>query len=90
MAAIWINGTEIIRRKRMASLGEKRVRVTFNPSAVSAVDNFKQVCAGLIDKCKEVEDDAAGDPEVIRLCRLAMTDFENGAMWIVKALTAGK
>lgn len=68
------------------SLGEDRVRIKFNPSAVSAVDMIKQNTAKLIDLCGELERD--GDGEVVRLCRLAQTAYEEAAMWAVKAATA--
>jgi hypothetical protein len=74
------------------SLGEDRVRIKFNPSDNSLVSQIKQKAAELIDLC-EAQAQAArmgsGDRgEVLRLWRLAQTDFEDGAMWAVKAATA--
>jgi hypothetical protein len=67
----------------MATLGEQRVRVSFNPSANSDVDQLKQKAAELIDMCEKLK---GNDP---RLAALAQTAFEEGAMWAVKAATGG-
>jgi hypothetical protein len=66
----------------MATIGEQRVRTTFNPSAQSDVDTIKQKAAELIDLCEGLK---AKDG---RLAALAQTAFEEGAMWAVKAATA--
>jgi len=66
----------------MTSVGEKRVRVEFNPSANGMVDQIKQKSAELINLCEELK---AKDP---RLASLAQTAFEEAAMWAVKAATA--
>lgn len=62
--------------------GEDRVRIKFNPSADATVDLIKNKSAELIDLVETVK---ANDP---RLAALAMTAFEEGAMWAVKAATA--
>lgn len=64
------------------SIGEIRVRTQFNPSENSIVDQIKQKTAELINLCDELK---AKD---IRLASLAQTDYENAAMWAVKAATA--
>lgn len=64
------------------SVGEQRVRTTFNPSADSTVDVIKQKAAELINICEELK---AKDG---RLASLAQTSFEEAAMWAVKAATA--
>lgn len=69
------------------TIGERRVRVDFNPSAESAVDIIKNKTAELINL---VNDCPAEDGEVKRLVSLAMTSYEEAAMWAVKAVTAGK
>jgi hypothetical protein len=68
----------------MATIGERRVRVTFNPSASGDVDKIKQRAAELIDLCEGLK------PLDGRLALLAQTAFEEGAMWAVKAATTGK
>ena len=70
------------------SLGEDRVRTKFNPSADSLVDQIKQKTAELIDLCQQ--DDTPVTGEVRRLWDLAMTHYEDAAMWAVKAATTGK
>ena len=68
------------------SLGEYRVGVSFNPSGNPDVDKIKRVAAAMIDMCA-VGADHTDDPEVGRLWSLAMTHFEDAAMWAVKAAT---
>jgi hypothetical protein len=71
------------------SLGEDRVRTKFNPSADGLVDQIKQKSAELIDLCHGGAD-KMNDPEQGRLWSLAMTHYEDAAMWAVKAATYGK
>jgi hypothetical protein len=66
----------------MPTLGEDRVRVTFNPSANSMVDQIKQKSAELIDLCETLKTKDG------RLAALAQTHYEDAAMWAVKAATA--
>ena len=63
------------------TLGETRVRKSFNPSANEEVEYIKQITALLIDFCETLK---AKDP---RLAALAQTAFEEAAMWAVKAAT---
>ena len=75
----------------MSTLGEKRVRVDFNVSKDAYVSEIKQKAAELIN----LIDSAANKPEWndetlkewFRLKALALTAFEEGAMWAVKAAT---
>jgi len=66
------------------SLGAERVRETFNPSMDNNVDKIKRWAADCIDFCEEHKD---LDP---RLAALAMTAFEDAAMWAVKLVTTKK
>ena len=63
------------------TLGERRVRVEFNPGGDSAVARIKRAGAARIDAVNG----APGDP---RLKALAMTSAEESTMWGVKAATA--
>jgi hypothetical protein len=63
------------------TLGEKRVRMTFNPSGDSVVETIKKRSAELIDLCETIKDK---DP---RLAALAQTHYEDAAMWAVKCAT---
>jgi hypothetical protein len=67
---------------REMTLGEKRVRRNFNPSANADVEKLKKLAADLIDACESLKAKDA------RLASLAQTSFEEGAMWAVKAATA--
>lgn len=71
------------------SLGAARVRETFNPTGNELVNKFKRYTADLIDLCHEGAD-KTDDPEIGRLFSLAMTAYEDAAMWAVKAVTAEK
>lgn len=64
------------------TLGQQRVRASFNPDANSDVDIIKTKAAELIDLAMTF----AGKDG--RLASLAATAFEEGAMWAVKAATA--
>ena len=63
------------------TIGEQRVRTTFNPGANSDVDIIKNKYAELIDLCEKLK---SKDP---RLASLAQTAYEEAAMWAVKAAT---
>jgi hypothetical protein len=84
----------------METLGEKRVRVTFNPSNDGLVDQIKQKTASLINDLEAIKNDEASKTydktpdakqavsgEKIRLIALAQTAYEEAAMWAVKAAT---
>lgn len=64
------------------TVGEKRVRTSFNPSQTDIVDKIKQKSAELINLCEELKEKDA------RLASLAQTAYEEAAMWAVKAATA--
>lgn len=65
--------------------GQYRVGVTFNPSSNAAVDEIKQKTAELVDLMHSytLNCDATGSREAA----VAMTAFEEAAMWAVKAVT---
>ena len=71
------------------TIGENRVRMTFNPSASSDVDIIKQRSAELINLCDHLKGDGKSTiaGEKIRLISLAQTAYEEAAMWAVKAAT---
>lgn len=68
------------------SIGEDRVRVSFNPSGDDVVNKIKHLSADLIDLCYD-QMVLAKDDEIKRCLSLAMTHYENAAMWAVKAVT---
>ncbi len=85
------------------TLGEKRVRTTFNPANNGVVDKIKQGTAAMIDLCAAIKNDdsvsekgSALNPadyqaafgEKHRLLALAQTAYEEAGMWAVKAATA--
>lgn len=64
------------------TIGEQRVRTSFNPSKDDVVDQIKQKTAELINLCEQVKQNDG------RLASLAQTTYEEAAMWAVKAATA--
>lgn len=73
------------------TLGEYRIRTSFNPSSEDIVQKIKDKSAELINLVAEIN----YDPERLksersRLVELSLTSFEQGAMWAVKAATLGK
>lgn len=71
------------------TLGEARVRVTFNPSNDTLVDSIKQKSAELINLVSSIPDGSLVEnpAEAGRLKALASTAYEEAAMWAVKAAT---
>ena len=78
---------------RDASIGERRVRVAFNPSGRGTVEEIKEAGAALIDMIDRLrvadihEENRAEHAEIDRLVKEAMRDIESGTMWAVKAAT---
>lgn len=68
------------------SLGETRVRTTFNPSDDLKVQHIKERAAEFINYVNNNVE--AKDGETGRLKALALTSIEEAAMWAVKAVTA--
>jgi len=78
----------------MATKGEYRVGIAFNPSNLGIVDHIKRAAADFIDLIEtievlQVQDEASGlrAVEMGRLKALAQTSVEEAAMWAVKAAT---
>ena len=76
------------------SEGEKRVRKSFNPSALKRVENFKSITASAIDEIAEIErrvkSASKDNPELgdfLRECATAKTALQDASMWGVAALT---
>lgn len=67
------------------TIGELRVRATFNPSENTDVDVIKQKTAELINLCEALK--TQNPSEKSRLIALAQTSYEEAAMWAVKAAT---
>lgn len=65
--------------------GENRVRVNFNVGGSKDVDKIKIKTAELINLIDSLPNK---DGEMERLKSLAMTTYEEAAMWAVKAATA--
>lgn len=64
------------------SFGERIVRTEFNPANDNMVDQIKQKTAELINLCDKLKEKEG------RLASIAVTTYEEAAMWAVKAATA--
>jgi hypothetical protein len=76
------------------TLGEKRVRTSFNPSDVDTVAQLKQKSGEIINLLEELKiakitegEDILQKGEFLRLIHIAQTSYEEAAMWAVKAAT---
>ena len=82
------------------TLGEKRIRTSFNVSGNDAVSKIKNKTAELIDDLQAIKNDEVSKTyelseealkdisgEKLRLIALAQTAYEEAAFWSVKALT---
>ena len=66
------------------TLGQKRVKAEFNPSATATVDQLKNKAAEFIDLCEQLRtEDATGEKQ--RAISLAQTEAETACMYAVKA-----
>jgi len=68
------------------TFGTKAVGLKFNPSGMSEVDRVKLRFAEAIDVMDSLRK-STQDPEVKRLCSVAITEAQTAQMWAVKALT---
>lgn len=76
--------------ERELTFGEKAVGLSFNPSQMSDVDKLKKLYAEIIDHMNDFRKGyiSRGDnPEVVRLCSIAITEAQTAQMWAVKAVT---
>ncbi len=78
----------------MKTLGERRVRVDFNVSGNSDIDDMKFRAAEAIDCIEEIIKEKAKSVtslddknDMYRLKALAQTAFEEAAIWAVRAIT---
>lgn len=68
------------------SYGEKAVGLTFNPSNDPAVQEAKETFAKVIDQMAALRE-KSDNPEVKRMCSVAITEAQTAQMWAVKAIT---
>ena len=84
----------------MQTLGEKRVKISFDINNDAIVNKIKQKSADLIDFLNAIRNDEVSKTydktpqelqdqsgEKLRLISLAQTKYEEAAMWAVKAAT---
>ena len=73
--------------KRELTYGEKAVGLTFNPSNDDAVAQCKAEFAKVIDRMNELRHTVNTNPEIARMCSIAITEAQTAQMWAVKAIT---
>ena len=76
--------------ERSLTFGEKAVGLTFNPSQNGDVDFLKKTYAQIIDHLDDFRQGyikRGGNPEMVRLCSIAITEAQTAQMWAVKAVT---
>ena len=72
------------------TFGEKAVGLTFNPSSNGDVDKLKRFYANIIDHLNDFRKgyiERGDNPEMVRLCSIAITEAQTAQMWAVKAVT---
>jgi hypothetical protein len=67
--------------EQVATLGQKRVQINFNPSAKQEVEDLKQMYSELID-CLESLRTSTNNREI----SIAQTEAETSCMYAVKSL----
>lgn len=75
---------------RPQTYGEKAVGLSFNPSGMGDVHELKKMYAAIIDHLDDFREGykKRGDnPEMVRLCSIAITEAQTAQMWAVKAVT---
>ena len=76
--------------EKTISIGEFRVRTKFNPSQVTLISTINQKTAAIINMVSEIRDEGEEESaanERRRLVALALTKYEEAAMFAVKAAT---
>jgi hypothetical protein len=68
------------------TFGQRAAGCGFNPGGNPAVDACKQEFAAVIDRMNDLRS-ASDDPEVKRMCSVAITGAQTAQMWAVKAIT---
>ena len=86
-------------KQKKLTIGERRIRTTFNPSSLDLVSQFKNKTAELISVAEEQRSlnninvtnwEQEDITDFNRWISLAQTAYEEAAFYIVKALTLNK
>lgn len=73
--------------QRELTFGEKAVGLTFNPSGNPEVNACKAAFAAVIDQMHDLRNSTRSNPEIARMCSIAITEAQTAQMWAVKAIT---
>lgn len=72
---------------RKLTYGETAVGLTFNPSNDDAVAQCKAEFARAINRMNDLRNSMGSNPEIARMCSIAITEAQTAQMWAVKAIT---
>lgn len=73
-----------------STFGARAVGLSFNPSNNGDVHNLKSLYAQIIDYIDDFRKgyiERGDNPEMVRLCFIAITEAQTAQMWAVKAVT---
>lgn len=68
------------------TFGQKAVGITFNPGNSDNVTEAKKLYSYVIDMLDGLRN-TTDNPEVKRMCSVAITEAQTSQMWAVKAIT---
>lgn len=72
--------------KNELTFGQRACGVSFNPGGIPVVTAIKKAYAEIVDQLNEIRTNDT-DPEVKRMCSIAITELQTSQMWAVKAAT---
>ena len=73
-------------QERQLSLGERSVGLTVDGPQDPNIEMVKRIYAAAIDQVAAIALQS-GDPEVRRLCTVAITETQGACMWAIKTIT---
>lgn len=68
------------------TFGERACGVSFNPGGHPVVNAVKKAYAEIAEQLNDIRIQDT-DPEVKRMCSIAITELQTSQMWAVKAVT---
>lgn len=81
-----VDSTPIPDAVPVLTYGDKLAGRGFNPSNNPVVDACKEAYAKIIDQLDLIRSESS-NPEVKRMCSVAITEAQTSQMWAVKAIT---
>lgn len=72
--------------KENLTFGERACGISFNPGGIPVVNAVKKAYAEIVNQLNDIRVNES-DPEVKRMCSVAITELQTSQMWAVKAVT---